>query len=189
MKVKIKKSDYSMISVGMEGEAKKMDVPNNTQWYEVTFQDIPSPVPGSIEKGEFVGAFQEDQLEFLEDDKTEYQSIAFEDAQYLNLFSGIINNWATKKGWNDKPDDLTHKCEQIALMHSELSECLEYLRKKKQPAMDDKVPSLTGEAAELADCLIRIFHYCGKRGINLGEAVRLKHEYNITRPYRHGKLN
>jgi NTP pyrophosphatase (non-canonical NTP hydrolase) len=53
--------------------------------------------------------------------------------------------------------------------------------------MDNHVPSLTGEAAELADVLIRIFHYCGRRGINLGEAVRLKHEYNITRPYKHGK--
>lgn len=54
------------------------------------------------------------------------------------------------------------------------------------PCMDDHVPELTGEAAELADILIRIFHYCGKRGINLGEAVQKKHAYNITRPYRHG---
>lgn len=75
----------------------------------------------------------------------------------------------------------------IALMHSELSECLEFLRKKEQPAMDDHVPTITGEAAELADVLIRIFHYCGKYGIDLGEALRLKHEYNINRPYRHGK--
>lgn len=105
----------------------------------------------------------------------------------LNILCESINEWATEKGWNDTPDDLSHKAEQIALMHSELSECLEYLRAKDQPAMDDKVPSLTGEAAELADVLIRIFHYCGKRNIDLGEAVRLKHDYNITRPYRHGK--
>lgn len=71
MKVKIKKSDYSMISVGMEGEAKLMSVPNNTQWYEVIFQGIKNPVPGYTDLigGEFIGAFQEDQLEFLEDDK------------------------------------------------------------------------------------------------------------------------
>lgn len=99
----------------------------------------------------------------------------------------VINDWATKKGWNDGEDSVQHRAEQIALMHSELSECLEFLRKKDQPAMDDHVPSLTGEAAELADVLIRIFHYCGKRNIDLGEAVRLKHEYNITRPYKHGK--
>lgn len=189
MKVKIKSSDYSLISVGMEGEAKLMSVPNNTKWYEVTFQGIKNPVPGYQEEGEFVGAFQEDQLEFLEDDKTEFQSISKGLDNGLNHLCEIINDWAQKKGWNEGEDSISHKFEQLMLMVTELGECAEYLRKKEQPAMDDKVPSLTGEAAELADVLIRIFHYCGKRGINLGEAVRLKHEYNITRPYRHGKLN
>ena len=55
------------------------------------------------------------------------------------------------------------------------------------PAMDDKCPELTAEEAELADVLIRIFHYCGKRGINLGNAVAVKHAYNISRPHKHGK--
>lgn len=152
----------------------------------------------------------------------------------LNDLCVIINDWAEKKGWNETPDSVSHKAEQIALMHSELSECLEFVRKKIECECpnchstntfylgqlgagvegfnvcpqsiwkcrdcgqtinttfwgvphDDHVPSLTGEAAELADVLIRIFHYCGRRGINLGEAVRLKHEYNIGRPYRHGK--
>lgn len=141
-------------------------------------------------------------------------------SKIINHLSFIINDWAEQKGWNETPDSLDHKCAQIALMHSELSECLEFLRKKPIPfcgncgskegyvsaslgnkfgcdkcgehtaipvAMDDHVPSLTGEAAELADVLIRIFHYCGQHNINLGEAVRLKHEYNINRPYRHGK--
>lgn len=133
----------------------------------------------------------------------------------LNDACYLINDWATKKGWNDVPDSLDHKLAQIALMHSELSECVEFLRAKHYTcpnpdhgdfyggstqgfckcgtelilcaAPDDHVPTLTGEAAELADVLIRIFHYCGQRNINLGEAVRLKHEYNITRPYKHGK--
>ena len=121
-------------------------------------------------------------------------------SQPLTTLCRIINDWATKKGWNEDPLEgitmpspiydriqLAFKAEQLALIHSEVSEALEYLRNKDQPAMDDKVPQLTGEEAELADVLIRIFHYCGKRGIDLGEAVRLKHLYNITRPYRHGK--
>lgn len=116
-----------------------------------------------------------------------YLPIELHQAVTLTDLCTVINDWATKKGWNETPDSVGHKAEQIALMHSELSECLEFIRAKQQPAMDDKVPSLTGEAAELADVLIRIFHYCGKRGIDLGEAVRLKHEFNITRPYKHGK--
>lgn len=145
--------------------------------------------------------------------------ISADEADAINRCCNTINSWATAKGWNETPDSLEHKCSQIALMHSELSECLEYIRKKTPlqcdqcdtiadevysvgdmcpgcghplegfhaVAMDDHVPSLSGEAAELADVLIRIFHYCGKRNIDLGEAVRLKHQYNINRPYKHGK--
>lgn len=209
MKVRVLKSDYHFITPGMEGEAEPCKVfnsPSDTDWFEVSFSSVECPVPGYKITGEGTFAFKRDQLEFLpepaqiagipivtyypEEVKTPvflYVEIRHQVA--LEELCGIINDWAEKKGWNDAPDDLSHKCEQIALMHSELSECLEYLRKKEQPAMDDKVPELTGEAAELADVLIRIFHYCGKRNINLGEAVRLKHQFNITRPYRHGKLS
>lgn len=113
---------------------------------------------------------------------------------------GVINDWATKKGWNDDPlagltippairtrIELAFKAEQLALIHSETSEALEYLRQKQQPAMDDKVPELTGEEAEMADTVIRILHYCGKRDIDLGRAIKLKHKFNISRPYKHGK--
>ena len=43
-----------------------------------------------------------------------------------------------------------------------------------------------GVAVELADCVIRIMDYCGHAGIDIEEAIRIKHEYNKTRPYRHG---
>lgn len=45
---------------------------------------------------------------------------------------------------------------------------------------------IEGEQAELADCVIRIFDYFGKQGWDLEEVIRMKHEYNLTRPYRHG---
>ncbi len=111
-----------------------------------------------------------------------------DESETLNNLCAVVTDWAQKKGWNDDdPEDLTAKLSAIALMHSELSEVVEAIRRKEQPAMDDKCPELTGEAAELADVLIRIFHYCGKRGINLGEAVRIKHAFNCSRPYKHGK--
>jgi len=127
--------------------------------------------------------------------ETTYLPISNVMSESINNLCAVINDWATKKGWNEDESEMSqrqrlmHKGEMIALMHSELSECLEYLRQSKQPAMDDKVPTLTGEAAELADTLIRIFHYCGKYNIDLGRAIQLKHEYNTNRPYRHGKRN
>lgn len=43
-----------------------------------------------------------------------------------------------------------------------------------------------GIAIELADAVIRILDYCGHAGIDIENAVKIKHEYNKTRPYKHG---
>ena len=43
-----------------------------------------------------------------------------------------------------------------------------------------------GIAVELADCIIRILDYCAHAEIDIDEILRTKHEYNKTRPYRHG---
>lgn len=71
-----------------------------------------------------------------------------------------------------------NKGEQIALIHSELSEALEGVRKG---LMDDHLPELTGEEAEMADAVIRIFDYCGGHGIDLGRAITMKLAYNAGR--------
>lgn len=46
----------------------------------------------------------------------------------------------------------------------------------------------TGFPIEMADVMIRLFDMAGCYGIDLGRAVRLKSEYNRSRPYKHGKV-
>ena len=44
-----------------------------------------------------------------------------------------------------------------------------------------------GVPAELADVVIRCFDMADYYGIDLEEAILEKHEFNKTRPYKHGK--
>jgi NTP pyrophosphatase (non-canonical NTP hydrolase) len=78
--------------------------------------------------------------------------------------------------------------EVIALIHSELSEALEEYRKGKLP--NETYYSNSGKPegipSELADAIIRIFDYCGYAKIDIAKMILEKHNYNKTRPYKHG---
>lgn len=79
---------------------------------------------------------------------------------------------------------LLKKAEKIALIHSEVSEALEGVRK---PGPDAHCPEFTSEEVELADALIRILDYAGGFNIRLSEAMEAKLLYNAQRPFKHGK--
>ena len=75
---------------------------------------------------------------------------------------------------------------KIALVHSELSEMTEWIRKDRNKE-SDHIPEITGVEEELADVLIRIFDFAGYLRVNLERAVMLKMNYNQNRQYMHGK--
>ncbi len=100
----------------------------------------------------------------------------------LNEFANEVHENAVAHGWWDEEKSFG---EIIALCHSELSEALEEYRNHK-PVYYISGSKPEGMATELADCIIRILDYCGHIGIDIESILRKKHEYNKTRPYKHG---
>ncbi len=128
----------------------------------------------------------------------------------INEFVKEVGENAVAHGWWD--GEQRSFGELIALCHSELSEALEEYRAGTAPAetyyscseCDQKCgctgryfncvhkPGISmrgkpeGIPSELADVVIRICDMCHHYGINLETILMEKHEYNKSRPYRHG---
>lgn len=101
----------------------------------------------------------------------------------LNEWAKEIHDNAVKHGWWNEPRGFA---EIVALCHSELSEALEEDR-QGNPAIYFKNGKPEGIATEMIDCLIRILDWCGYAKIDVDELLAAKHEFNKSRPYKHGK--
>ena len=93
-----------------------------------------------------------------------------------------IHQNAVAHGWWDEERSFG---DILALCHSELSEALEQYRDEK-PLVYEVNGKPEGIAVEMADAVIRILDWAGKAGVDMEQIILQKHEYNKTRPYRHG---
>ena len=128
----------------------------------------------------------------------------------LNELAKEIHENAVAHGWWEEERKFE---EIIALCHRELSEALieyqteeqkfycylcmrlgeytdgadECLKCYKEGLDNGNLPGMPGGiATEMADCIIRILDWCGHEGIDIDQIIKIKMEYNKTRPYRHG---
>ena len=113
----------------------------------------------------------------------------------VNTLQKIVHDdWALPKGWwtglktgesltcdypaGERPTGSKSVGDQIALMHTELSEGYEGHRKN---LIDDHCPEFTMLEVELADTVIRILDSAGGMKLRLAEALAAKMEFNDRR--------
>ena len=102
-------------------------------------------------------------------------------ASVLNGLSKVCHQEMVASGWwhDEHGNHLKRNVPEIlCLIHSEISEAMEGIRKG---LMDDKVPSRLMVEVELADALIRIFDLAGAAGLDLGGALVDKTNFNRDR--------
>lgn len=104
-----------------------------------------------------------------------------------------IHDLAVKKGWWESwPDPSGRIPTSLMLVVSELAEALEEWRNNQHPSFvyfesdgnGQKKPC--GFGIELADAVIRIRDTAEALELDLEKLIKIKHEYNRTRPVRHG---
>lgn len=102
-----------------------------------------------------------------------------------DIMANANHGIATAKGFWDQ-----RRNEGEALMRivEEIAEGSQWLRQgHAQPS--DHIPDYLGIEEELADAVIRIMDFGEGMGYRVADAVIAKMKFNLTRPYKHGKLS
>lgn len=113
----------------------------------------------------------------------------------LNELADMVHELAWEKGWHD--DNISEDAfveSATNNLHNEVSELHEAWRNNKLRDWCDKaqkmitagIVPLTCLEEELADILIRVLDNARRLKVDIQKAVICKHQFNETRPYRHG---
>lgn len=119
----------------------------------------------------------------IEEDK---RDLVREGAQILvegdNLDYVALSAWANSEHHGFHP--VSTLFEKLALIITEITEAME-VERESSGVLTLAQKARIGE--ELADGILRIGDVATEIGIPLSAVVTLKHNYNLTRPYMHGK--
>jgi NTP pyrophosphatase (non-canonical NTP hydrolase) len=118
----------------------------------------------------------------------EFEGQLFSD-DLMSDMQEYIYKTAEDHGWWEGEPSVPEK---LMLIVSEIAEALEEYRDGKPLDLvyfadpKDEKSKPEGFGVELADAVIRILDLCGYLQIDMAELIALKHNYNLTRSYRHG---
>ena len=100
----------------------------------------------------------------------------------FNRVQGRVHKNAVDHGFLAEP--INDEAE-LSLIISEACEAQEALRNGNHESTN--IPGFSCGEEELADMMMRGMSYANGKGWNVAGAIVAKHEFNKTRPYKHGK--
>lgn len=103
----------------------------------------------------------------------------------LQAFAEAVHQSSRDHGFWEGPSN-QNVPSKLALIHSEISEALEAYRNGTAVDSYPDGGKPEGLGVELADAVIRILDLAVWLNIDLPYAMKVKAEYNLTRPYKHG---
>ena len=116
----------------------------------------------------------------------------------LNEIADAVHENAKAKGFHDfnEPESvfIANQCNNL---HGEVTELWDAYRAGNENMPCDKSPKMMAlgitplncNEEELADIIIRALDISRRLNIDILEAIISKHEFNKTRPFKHGKKN